>query len=181
MNLVNLNKALEKFGKTVVSRSRANLTRSGKNVSKELYNSLGYDTKVRKNSLSLNIIMGTYGIFQDRGVKGTESGRSLDGFKYKKSSNLIGVEYHTGALAKWAKARGLKFRDVKGRFVSHKQTGFMLANIIKKKGIKPSLFFTNPYNNGLKRLPEEILTAFDLDVEAALKLSLKDNYDTNKS
>jgi ElaB/YqjD/DUF883 family membrane-anchored ribosome-binding protein len=41
MQLDETREALNKFAKYVVQQSRSNLTKSDKNVSKELYNSLG--------------------------------------------------------------------------------------------------------------------------------------------
>ena len=50
-----LKEALDNFGKYVVQQSRSNLTKKDKNVSKGLYNSIKYDTKVSKNSFELTI------------------------------------------------------------------------------------------------------------------------------
>ena len=43
-------KALQRFAKHVVSQSRANLTRGKKRASNGLYDSIGYDLKVHKQS-----------------------------------------------------------------------------------------------------------------------------------
>jgi hypothetical protein len=167
----NTKESLTTFAKYVVSQSRANLTRGNKNVSKELWDSIGYELDVHKNSFSLRMLMEDYGVFQDRGVKGTESGRSLDDYSYKQDSNLVGMEYHTGTFGKWAKFRGKQGRDKLGRFISYKQTGFMLAALIKKKGIKASKFFTKPFEKAFKNLPEEVVEAFGLDVISFIKFT----------
>jgi hypothetical protein len=77
MQLDETREALNKFAKYVVQQSRSNLTKSGKNVSKELYNSLGYDLNVSKNSFSLSLLMEDYGMFQDKGVKGKDPAKFL--------------------------------------------------------------------------------------------------------
>lgn len=174
--LDNVQKELNAFAKYVVSQSRANLTRGKKNDTKGLWNSISYDVNVSKNSFGLEFLMEEYGIYQDRGVKGTRKGKSLDNFSYKQSSNLVGFEYKTQTFAKWAKRRGIQFRNKKGRYVSHKQTGFMLAQIIKKNGIKPSMFFTKPFNKAFKNLDKDIVKAFRLDVEQFIKTTTKDNF-----
>lgn len=174
MDLAETQIVLNKFAKYVVSQARANLTRGQKNVSKDLWDSIEFNPTVRKNSLSIDFIMNEYGVFQDRGVKGTKSGKSLSGFKYKSSSNLVGMEYHTGTFRKWAKFRGIQFRDKRGRFVSYESTGYALANIIKKKGIKPSLFFTKPFEKAFKDLPSDLLDAFALDIGNTIELTFKD-------
>ncbi len=174
--LENVQAELNAFAKYVISQSRANLTRGKKNDTKELWDSLKYDLNVSKNSFGLEFLMEEYGIYQDRGVKGTRKGKSLDNFSYKQSSNVVGFEHKTQTFAKWAKRRGIQFRNRKGRFVSHKQTGFMLAQIIKKNGIKPSMFFTKPFNKAFKNLDKDIVSAFRLDVERFIKTTTKDNF-----
>ncbi|MGY8865947.1 MAG: hypothetical protein ACKVJK_09980, partial [Methylophagaceae bacterium] len=71
--LSNVKDELNRFAKYVISQSRANLTRGKKNSSKELYNSLDSNVKVSKNSFELTFLMEEYGVFQDKGVKGTKS------------------------------------------------------------------------------------------------------------
>jgi len=173
--LKNVQAELNRFGKYVIQQSRSNLSKTNKNDTKAGYDSLKYDLNVSPNSFGLEFLMENYLVFQDRGVKGTKSGKSLDNFSYKKSSNLVGVEYHTGTFAKWAKRKGVQFRNKKGRYVTHEQTGYMLANVIKSKGIKPSMFFTKPFNKAFERLDKDIVKAFRLDVEALLLTTTKDN------
>jgi len=173
--LKNVQEELNKFGKYVIQQSRSNLSKTKKNDTKAGYNSLKYDLNVSPNSFGLEFLMEDYLVFQDRGVKGTKSGKSLDNFSYKKSSNLVGVEYHTKTFQNWAKRKGVQFRNKKGRYVTHEQTGYMLANVIKRKGIKPSMFFTKPFNKAFERLDKDIVKAFRLDVEALLLTTTKDN------
>jgi len=176
--LKNVQEELNRFAKYVIQQSRTNLTKGKKNSSKELYNSLGSNVKVSKNSFELTFLMEEYGVFQDKGVKGTKSNylENKDSpFSYKESSKLVGVEYHTGTFAKWAKRKGVQFRNKKGRYVTHEQTGYMLANIIKKKGVKASMFFTKPFKKAFNNLDKDIVKAFRLDVEALLKTTIKDN------
>jgi hypothetical protein len=173
--LKNVQQELNRFAKYVIQQSRSNLTKTKKNDTKAGYDSLDSELTVSKNSFGLDFMMEDYLVFQDRGVKGTKSGESLDNFSYKKSSNLVGVEYHTGTLAAWAKRKGVQFRNKKGKYVTHEQTGYMLANLIKRRGIKPSMFFTKPFNNAFKRLDKDIIKAFKLDVEDLLLSTTKDN------
>lgn len=177
MDLKETKESLNKFAKYVVQQSRSNLTKNKKNYSKELYNSLGSEIDVGANSFSLDFVMEKYGIFQDRGVKGTESGRSLDNFRYKQSSNLKGFEAATGTFAKWAKFRNIRLRNAKGQFAkgNYKSIGFIIANSIKKKGIKPSLFFTKPFEKAFHNLPNELVEAYGLDVEQFLQYTIDKN------
>ena len=106
-------------------------------------------------------------MFQDRGVKGVKSNYRVNKnspFSYKENSNLIGLEYHTGVFAKFAKRMGMQPRNKKGQFGSYKTMGFILANSIKNKGIKASMFFTKPFEQAFKRLPEEIANSLIKDI-----------------
>ena len=55
--------------------------------------------------------------------------------------------------------------DKKGRFLSYKQTGFALATIVKNYGIKPSMFFTKPFEKAFTNLPKELQEQFAKDLE----------------
>ena len=157
--------ALSTFAKRVVSRSRANLTRNKKNVSKDLYNSVAYELEVNPNSFSLRFLMEDYAEFQDKGVSGTEKKYSTP-FSYKQSSNLLGFELATGTFSNWAKFRGIRFRSKTGQFAKggYKSIGVAIALAKKKKGIKPSLFFSKPFEAAFKSLPQDIIDAFGLDI-----------------
>ena len=168
MNFKEIKRALNAFGRYVIQQARTNLTKGKKNVSKELYESLTYELKEVAQGYQIYFEMEDYGMYQDRGVQGTQSGKSLSGFRYKQSSNLIGLEAATGMFAEWARFRGLQPRDKKGRYGSYRTMGFILAQSIKKKGLKPSLFFTKPFEAGLKRLPPELEEALIKEIEQNL-------------
>ena len=63
---------LERFGKYVVQQARANLTKGRQNVTKELYNSIKWDSKASQSgdSFSATLSMLDYGQYQDKGVRG---------------------------------------------------------------------------------------------------------------
>jgi len=169
MQLDETREALNKFAKYVIQQSRSNLTKSDKNVSKELYNSLGYDLNVSKNSFSLSLLMEDYGVFQDKGVSGTEK-------KYNTPFKYTNKRPPASAFSNWVVRKGLKgTRDAKGRFVSRKGLMFAVANSIFKKGIKPSMFFTKPFEKAFKELNQELLQAYALDVEKFMATTIKDN------
>lgn len=165
LNKDHLNTALTKFCKEVVRQSRYNLTRKDKNVIKELYDSISYDVKVSKGSIKVSIYMNEYGSYQDKGVSGVEKKYNTP-FSYK--DKLPPAK----PLSEWAKARGLRFRDKKGRFITNKATGYVLSRHIYKNGIKPSLFFTKAFNNSFEHLPDDLIEAFNLEVDRFLNNTL---------
>ena len=169
MQLDETREALNKFAKYVIQESKNNLDKSDKNVSKELYNSLGYDLNVSKNSFSLSLLMEDYGVFQDKGVSGTEK-------KYNTPFKYTNKRPPASAFSNWVVRKGLKgTRDAKGRFVSRKGLMFAVANSVFKKGIKPSMFFTKPFEKAFKGLDEELIKAYALDVEKFMDFTIKDN------
>ena len=166
MQLKETRNALNTFAKYVIQQSRTNLTKGKKNASKELYNSLGSDIKVSKNSFELSFLMEEYGVFQDKGVSGKEKKYNTD-FKYTNKKPPA------SAFSKWVIRKGLKgTRDKKGKFVSRKGLQFAIANTVFKKGIKPSMFFTKPFEKAFKNLPKELVESFALDVEQLIKTTV---------
>jgi len=168
MQLKETQKVLETFKNFVIQQSRSRLTKGKKNVSKELYNSLDGIVKVMPNSINLEFQMSDYGQYQDQGVSGTEK-------KYNTPFSYTNKQPPSTPIANWAKFRNIRLRDKKGRFIkgSYKTIGFLIARSIKRKGIKPSLFFTKPFEQAFKKLPEELTNTFALDVEDFLAFTLK--------
>lgn len=156
--------SLEDFSKYVVKQSRANLTKGGKNSTKELYDSLGSEINVSKNSFSLDFLMADHGKFQDQGVSG-KIRKFNTPFAYKDKMPP------TKAFDKWIIKKGIAPR-VKGKFVSRESLKFAIARSVFLNGIKPSFFFTKPFNDGFKRMPNDIIEAYGLDVEQFLKQQL---------
>ena len=166
--LNNVKDSLNKFAKYVVQQSRTNLTKGKKNVSKSLYNSIDYDLTVSPNSFSLSFIMDEYGMYQDKGVSGTEKKYNTP-FKYTNKMPPI------KPLADWAKFKNIRLRDAKGKFAkgNYKTIGFLISRSIYRKGIKPSLFFTKPFERSFKNLPQEVVEAFALEIKDLLDFSTK--------
>ena len=69
--------------------------------------------------------------------------------------------------------KGLKGRDKKsGRFITDKSLTFLISRSIFNKGIAPSMFFTRPFENAFKNLPDEIIEKFNLDIDELIESSL---------
>ena len=167
--LENVQKELNRFAKYVVTQSRSNLTRQKKNASKQLWQSIDYDLKVSKNSFQLEFLMEDYGIFQDKGVSGTEK-------KYNTPYKYTNKMPPPSKMDKWIVKRNLKgVRGKDGKFISRKSLQFMIARSIYKKGIKPSLFFTKPFKKAFKNINEDLIEAYKLDVQKLMETTIKDN------
>lgn len=155
---------LNKFGRNVVKFSRSNLTRKKKNVNKKLYNSIDYKLEVHQNSFGLYFEMEEYGAYQDQGVSGTKR-------KFNTPFSFRGKMPPEAPILDWVKKRRLKFRGASGKFTkgSQKSLAFLIRRSIMKKGIKPSLFFTKPFEAAFKKLPDDLLDAYGLDIEKFLQ------------
>jgi hypothetical protein len=149
--------AIDNFRKYVIQQSRSNLSKQRKNVNKSLYNSIKGVSKVNKNSISLYFEMLDYGIFQDKGVSGKFKKYDTD-FSYKSKMPPSKV------FDKWIVKRGIAPRNEKGQFISRKSLSFLIARKIFREGIKPSLFFTKPFEKAYDRLPDEIIEAYGIDI-----------------
>lgn len=168
-------KALERFKKHVITQSKRNLTNKDKNVRKTLWNSIGGDIFVGKSNSSIGLYfeMEEYGQFQDLGVKGrTSSSKAPNSpFKFGKSYGKKDGSL-TEAIEKWVNARRFQFRDENGKFLSYKSTAHLITRSIYNKGLKPSYFFTKPFEAAFKNLPEELVEKYKLDLEQLLKSSI---------
>ena len=168
---------LNKFGKSVIKQSRTNLTKKKKNASKSLYNSIGYTAKESKNSIQISFEMEDYGKFIDKGVKGV-GGTKANGqpWKVKKVDNSL-YKYTNkrppaSVFSKWAVRRGIAPRSKGGQFTSRKSLQFAIANSVYHTGLETTNFFTKPFETAFKRLPEEIIKAYGLEVDNLLKAAL---------
>ena len=170
MRLKKTEAALEAFKNFVIQQARTRLTKSKKNVSKELYNSLKGNVKVMPNSINVDFEMEDYGLFQDKGVSGKEKKYNTP---YSYTTKIPPVK----PLADWAKKKSIRLRDDKGKFKkgNYNTIGFLIARSIYRKGIKPSLFFTKPFEQGFKKLPNELVQQFGLDVEDFLAFTFNED------
>lgn len=175
MDYLELNKALNGFGKYVIQQSRSNLTKGKKNSTSDLYNSLKYDITEEQGNFLLDFLMEDYGDFVDQGVRGAGSSSNNRTSPFKFGSGTGKKGGLTKGIEKWIKQKPIKqWKDKKtGRFLSYKSMKFLIARSIYNKGTKPSLFFTKPFYSAFKRLPVEIVKAFKLDIEKAIVLGTK--------
>lgn len=164
MQLENLNNELRKFGKFVVQQARTRLTKNksktgkGTTTSKgQLYKSIEYILEENKGRLYFE--MEDYGMFQDRGVSGKKK-------KYNTPFSYKTKQPPTKPLAQWAKKNNIRLRDEQGRFKkgNYKTIGFLIARSIFEKGLKPSLFFTKPFEQAFAKLPDDLAFAFNEDI-----------------
>ena len=166
MQLERFKEALELFRNQVINEAKANLRKEGKGGG-DLERSIeGSDVKVTERSLEFEIKMNDYGVFQDKGVSGVKK-------KYSTPYSYKSKMPPPSKLDKWTVKKGIAPRDEKGRFMSRKSLQFLIARSIFYNGIKPSLFFTKPFEKYAKGLPKELEKAFALDTASFLEFTNK--------
>ena len=167
-------KALDRFVKHVTSRAKANLTNGDRNVSKRLYNSIKGEITINSERTTVKFFMEKYGDFQDQGVKGKNSSAKAPNSPFKFGSGRGKAGGLTQSIEKWVEARRFQFKDRKsGKFMSYRATAFLITRSIYSKGLKPTLFFTKPYQAALKNLPDELAKEYGLEVKKLFKESIK--------
>jgi hypothetical protein len=168
---------LNSFAKYVIQQSRSNLTKGGKNNQKKLYNSLDKEIEVGANSFRLAFLMEDYAEFVDKGVQGKTSSTKAPNSPFRFGSGTGKKGGLTQGIDKWVRQKRIQFREkegkgVKGQLLSYSQTSFLIRRAIWNKGIKPSLFFTKPFEKAFERLPDELIEAYGLDVEQFLQYTI---------
>jgi len=159
-------KELERFRNYVIAEARKNLTNDKKNHTKSLWNSLQGTVKAMPNSFYLDFEMDLHGRFQDRGVKGVGGVRATTS-KFKKTNNKgkmwkqnapqspysfkIGNKPSVKHFLQWSATKGL--------------SPYAVRDSVYHQGIKPSLFFTKPFEAAFNRLPDELIEKFGLDAK----------------
>lgn len=160
---------LELFAKRVKQQSKSNLSKKKKKDTSSLIESIGYDVKVSKNSFHLSFTMEDYGKFVDKGVKGKKSSSKAPNSPFKFGSGTGKKGGLTDGILGWVTRKRIQFKQRgTGKFLSYKSTAFLITRSVYNKGIETTNFFTKPFENEFKKLPNEVLTAYGLQVNQLL-------------
>jgi len=181
--MLEVESVIKKFRDYVIQQSRSNLSKSKHNNTKSLYNSLKGEIVTDDKFTIVGFQMADYGTFVDLGVKGA------DPSKVSKNAKITGQQAPNSPysfktkrppskfLEDWAKKKNFRLRDSKGKFTqgNYKTIGIILAKNVWARGIKPSLFFTKPFEAGYKKyIDVDLIKAFGQDVETMVDYNLKD-------
>ncbi len=192
MDFIELKEALRLFGKTVVANSKKNLDSNS-----PLAKSIKFNLKDNPQSLEMDFLMKEYGLFHDQGVRGKDPsrvspnakikgqqgvGRNIVTGRFEKSPYKFGSGKSRGTfkdfaetMEKFARKKNIRFRDVKGKFTKggFKSMGYIIASNIYNRGLRGSLFFTDPFMKAFKDLPKDMEENFALDIEKFFDFSIK--------
>mgnify|MGYP003149276000 FL=1 len=170
MNIPALERYLKSFGSQIVKEAKGNLVAAGKGGA--LASSIDFFIIKRGGSVTLRFKMSAYGKYVDKGVSGNKVTRTFTDRKGKTQTSPF--RYTTkqppsGIIEKWIKRKGLKGRDKKGRFITHKSLSFLIARSIKSKGIQGISFFQKPLMIGMKQFEFKFGAAIKADILLSLK------------
>lgn len=175
-------RALVELAAFLIETATDNLERKGNIATGETAKSMKIvNLDLRGPAKSLEVeILSTYK-FLDKGVKGTEGGRGKYSFKTKYANKKM-----ARAILRWLKKRSLggrtKYKAVsrgekKNKRInkavnsvkSRESLAYAVATNIKKKGINPTLFFTNAVKATEKRSKKLFGDAIKVDIIESLK------------
>ena len=179
-NLTNTKQVLEAYKNYVIQQARSNLSKSNKNASKGLYNKIKGEILFEDNYFLLGFSMPDYGFYQDEGVKGADPNQVSPNAKVKgqqapNSRFKFKKRIPSAPFEQWAKFRNIRLRDAKGKFAkgNYKSIGYIIAKNVWARGIKPSLFFTTPFQAGIaKYIDKDLIKAFGDDIETLIDYTL---------
>ena len=164
-------KLLDEFRDNVIKEAKQGLPRNTGSLAKSLKSYV----KESKNSIQISFEMKEYGWYQDRGVRGVSSGESLSDYHFGSGKGKEGGL--TKGINKWVKQKSIQFKDKEtGRFMSHEQTARTIIRSIWQKGLKPTMFFTKPFEKHYKKLPNSVMKKYVKDMETLFDSITKENF-----
>ena len=168
---------LNKFGKYVVQQSKSNLSKKKHRDTSNLYKGIKFEVTEQKDSTTLSFDFGTandYWQFVDKGVKGVSSSAKAPNSPFKFGTGTGKGGGLTKGINGWVARKRFQFKDRQtGQFLSYKATAFLIIRSIWNKGLATTNFFTKPFEQAFKRVPDAIYAAYGLEVEEQLKVRLK--------
>ena len=170
MDFKNVDEVLNAYAEYVVDSAKKNLVDERKSLG-DLYKSVSYKYEKSQDLFLLDFLMEDYGTFVDKGVRGKtstypETSAALSQFQYGSGNFPKGGL--TEGIKGWLEKKRFQWRDKKGRFMSYDTMTYLISRSIYNKGLKANLFFTTPFEFGLRNLPINLKDAFKLDIENAI-------------
>ena len=170
MDFKNVDEVLNAYAEYVVDSAKKNLVDERKSLG-DLYKSVSYKYEKSQDLFLLDFLMEDYGTFVDKGVRGKtstypETSAALSQFQYGSGNFPKGGL--TEGINEWMKKKRFQWRTKDGRFMSYESMSYIIARSIYNKGLKANLFFTTPFEFGLRNLPINLKDAFKLDIENAI-------------
>ena len=166
---------LNQFGLNVISDAKS----KAPSTSGALANSLNYEVVITEDELRVIFNSEPYGKFQDKGVQGKDPSKIKGGFQKAPESPFkfgsgSGKGSLRGGIDRWVVRKGLNnVRDAKGRFIPRKSMVYLISRSIYFTGLRPTLFFTKPFEKENRTLKRALQTALMEDYENEIKIKIE--------
>ena len=174
-------KELSKQGKEIRRRARIRLKARDKVVSGKLYDSIQYEQGINKKEteafLRFTFKGAEYWNFVDQGVRGAISSAKApqSPFQYGSGKGPKGLR---GAIDKWVVRKPVgQVRNAQGQFIPRKSLVFLISRSIYQTGIKPSNFFSTPYDEVRKKRADKLSLALGSDIAESIVQQLQEEID----
>ena len=152
---------LDEFGKQFIDAYRSGLDKKNANASNSLYNSLNFEVKIGKQSISLDISLNDYWKYLENGCKGTET--SYPDAYYPAHFPP------TKAIEEWIKIKPVIPEQRNGKLPTQKQLAYLISRSIYRKGIEPRFIFRDAVDDVWEQLKDALNEAIEKDVENNIK------------
>jgi hypothetical protein len=169
--------ALLRLASRFVLDAQENLIKADRNSSGGLSKSIVPRVVEFGNGVNIvQILVAPYYKFVDSGVQGLKGGNSLKGYKFR----YAGVsKLMADNLEAWVKRESIAFRNTKKAVTTREQkrstitsasrkTAIQIGRAIKRKGLKPTRFWTDALNELEKDIATGIASALRIDVIESL-------------
>lgn len=158
---VSVNDTLTKFGKAFVDALGKSLPRE-KDASGELRKSIRFQIKIFSEYYSFNLLMADYYKFVDEGRKAGKGAPPAEIMKWL-SISRVRSKLNRNPKSIFRDKKGLKDYKIKG-------LAYIINRKIKQKGIKPTYFFTDVFEDGrIEQLKRDLSIALKKDVLVSIK------------
>lgn len=165
---------LETLGKTVQKNSKERLAALGRSDSGKLGNSIKYELKSSKDKYKLTISSLGYGAYIDQGVQGKTSSLRAPQSPFHFGSGKGKKGALTAAINIWVKRKRIRFKNEKtGKFLTYKQTAFLITRSVYNKGIRASHFLTKPFEDEFFKLPKLLVKEYVPEMLEEIRKALK--------
>ena len=182
----NLEEHIVKFASNVIQDGRKILNTPGsdgytkRTRGDTLFSQYHYTMKTGTSTISLGFDFGDandYWQFVDQGVQGTGDfgdGETKKSEKNKRKATLVPRGMGSPFRFKYNNPGGVFFYAIKNWIankpvslldISQDSLAWAIGYTVKRRGLDRTLFYTKPVEKHLKKLPDELVQAFKLDVE----------------
>ena len=171
----NVGAALVELADFLITEARGNMDKKGNTATGGTASSMkAGPLQTNASRLQVDISINSNYKFLDQGVKGVEGGTGKFSFKSKYPSKKMAL-----AILKWVKVRRVatkykaisatekknqRIKNISAKADSQKSLAYAIATNIKKKGIKPTKFFTKAIEATKKEQKKRFAEALKLDI-----------------